>query len=92
MGCIHSVQGYDLNYAFVIVGNEIGYDVKKDRIIIRPDKYYDQNGKNTAGYEELKEYIRSIYYVLFTRGIKGTYLYVCDPGLRAYLSRYVDVV
>lgn len=92
VGCIHSVQGYDLNYAFVIVGNEIGYDVKKDRIIIRPDKYYDQNGKNTAGYEELKEYIQSIYYVLFTRGIKGTYLYVCDPELRAYLSRYVDVV
>lgn len=26
VGCIHSIQGYDLNYAFVILGNEISYD------------------------------------------------------------------
>ncbi|MFR1762516.1 DNA/RNA helicase domain-containing protein [Frisingicoccus sp.] len=23
VGCIHSTQGYDLNYAFIILGNEI---------------------------------------------------------------------
>ena len=32
-----------------------------------------------------------IYYVLMTRGIRGTYLYVSDPNLRDYISRYVDV-
>ena len=26
VGCIHSIQGYDLNYAFVILGKDIGYD------------------------------------------------------------------
>ena len=41
--------------------------------------------------EELKEYIQHIYYVLMTRGIRGTYLYVSDPNLRDYISRYVDV-
>lgn len=90
VGCIHSVQGYDLNYAFVIIGNEIGYDAEKKSIIVRPQNYYDQNGKKTAEYEELKEYIQHIYYVLMTRGIRGTYLYVCDPELRKYISQYVD--
>lgn len=90
VGCIHSTQGYDLNYAFVILGEEIGYDDKEKTIIVRPQNYYDQNGKKTAGYEELKEYIQHIYYVLMTRGIKGTYLYVCDPELRKYISQYVD--
>ena len=90
VGCIHSVQGYDLNYGFIIMGNEIGYDEKQNRIIIRPQNYFDRNGKATAGDEELREYIQHIYYVLMTRGIRGTYLYVCDPALREYLSQYVD--
>lgn len=90
VGCIHSTQGYDLNYAFIIMGNEIGYDSKKKSIIVRTENYYDQNGKKTAQYEELKEYIKHIYYVLMTRGIKGTYLYVCDPELKKYISQYVD--
>lgn len=90
VGCIHSTQGYDLNYAFVIIGNEIGYDLDKKKIIIQPQNYYDQNGKKTAEYEELKEYIQHIYYVLMTRGIRGTYLYICDPGLREYISKYID--
>lgn len=90
VGCIHSTQGYDLNYAFIIVGNEIGYDPVNKNIIVRENNYFDQNGKKTASYEELKEYIKHIYYVLMTRGILGTYLYVCDPDLREYISNYVD--
>ena len=91
VGCIHSIQGYDLNYAFVILGNDIGYDKESKKIIIRPDNYYDQNGKKTAGYDELLDYITNIYYVLLTRGISGTCLYVCDDDLREYLSQYIEV-
>ncbi len=90
VGCIHSIQGYDLNYAFVILGKDIGYDKISKQIIVRPECYFDQNGKRTAGYEELLEYIKNIYYVLLTRGIKGTYLYVCDDDLREYLSNYIE--
>ena len=89
VGCIHSIQGYDLNYAFVILGNDIAYDKTSRRIIVRPKNYYDKNGKRTASYDELLEYIKNVYYVLLTRGIKGTYLYVCDPDLRAYLSQFM---
>ena len=92
VGCIHSTQGYDLNYAFIILGEEIGYDPVSKSIIIRPQNYYDQNGKKTVEYEELKEYIQHIYYVLMTRGIRGSYLYVCDQELRKYISQYVDTV
>ncbi|SCW62429.1 hypothetical protein SAMN02910456_02235 [Ruminococcaceae bacterium YRB3002] len=92
VGCIHSIQGYDLNYAFVILGNDIGYDKLCGEVVVRPENYYDKNGKNTASYPELLEYIRHIYYVLMTRGIKGTYLYVCDDALREYLSNYIEVL
>lgn len=91
VGCIHSIQGYDLNYAFVIIGNDIGYDKSSNKIIVRPECYFDQNGKRTATYEELLAYIKNVYYVLLTRGIKGTYLYVCDPDLKEYLMNYIDM-
>ena len=92
VGCIHSIQGYDLNYAFVILGNDIGYDKQKGEIIVRPDQYYDSNGKRTASYGDLNRYIRNIYYVLMTRGIKGTYLYVCDDNLREYIGKHIEVI
>lgn len=91
VGCIHSIQGYDLNYAFVILGKDIGYDKAAEKIIVRADCYFDKNGKRTATFEELLEYITNVYYVLMTRGIKGTYLYVCDENLREYLSQYMEV-
>ena len=92
VGCIHSIQGYDLNYAFIIMGPEIGYDPAKKEIIIRKENYFDANGRKSATDEELEEYIRHIYYVLLTRGIRGTYLYVCGPELRRYISGLVDTI
>jgi hypothetical protein len=29
---------------------------------------------------------------LMTRGIKGTYVYVCDDALREYMKSFFDVV
>lgn len=92
VGCIHSIQGYDLNYAFVIMGNDIKFDKSSQSIVVEKNSYYDRNGKATATGEELLEYIKNIYYVLMTRGIRGTYLYVCDPELREYFKQYVDEI
>jgi len=91
VGCIHSIQGYDLNYAFVILGDDIKYDTEKDEIIIDANNYYDKKGKATTSYEELLSYIKNIYYVLMTRGIKGTYLYITNSELKEYFARYLDV-
>jgi DUF2075 family protein len=31
--------------------------------------------------------VRNIYAVLLTRGMLGTYVYVCDPALREHLRK-----
>ena len=87
IGCIHTVQGYDLNIAGVIFGEDIYYDNETGMIRINPKKYYDSLGK-TKDSEKLKEYIIHIYETLMTRGINGTYVYACDPALREYLRRF----
>lgn len=93
IGCIHTIQGYDLNYAGVIFGEEIKYDPLRKTIVIDKKNYYDLQGKTALKNEEaLKEYITNIYKTLLTRGIQGTYIYVCDKELRKYLSQFIETV
>lgn len=91
VGCIHSIQGYDLSYAYVLIGSDLvlGEDgaPKSNKA-----SYFDRNGYATASPEELDRYIKNIYYVLLTRGILGTHIYVADPQLRAYLKCYFPSV
>lgn len=92
VGCIHTTQGYDLNYTGVIFGNEISYNPTTNEIVIIPENYYDRNGKNgIKDLSILKEYIINIYKTLMYRGIKGTYVYVCDENLREYFRNYISV-
>ncbi len=90
VGCIHTTQGYDLNYAGVIFGNEITYNPSTNAIEIVESNYYDRNGKlSIADPQELKDFILNIYRTILLRGIKGTYVYVCDEELRSYLARFI---
>jgi DUF2075 family protein/predicted GIY-YIG superfamily endonuclease len=90
VGCIHTTQGYDLNYTGVIFGNEISYDKRKAEIIIKSENYRDKAGKySITDPQQLKEYIINIYKTIMLRGIKGTYVYACDKDLRAYLSEHI---
>ncbi|MFI3236640.1 MAG: DNA/RNA helicase domain-containing protein [Lachnospiraceae bacterium] len=92
IGCIHSIQGYDLNYAFVIFGREISYDPNTKQLIVNRSLYFDENGKKTTTDDELLGYIKDIYYVLLSRGIKGTYIYAYNEALQEYLANFMDVV
>lgn len=91
VGCIHTVQGYDLNYCGVIIGPEIDYDFNNQKIIVYKNKYKDFAGKQKVESEEdLRQYIINIYEVLLTRGIKGTYIYVCNENMRKYLGQFIE--
>ena len=90
VGCIHTTQGYDLNYAGIVFGNEITYDKVNNEILILQDNYHDKNGKQTIkDPKELKDFIINIYKTLLLRGIKGSYIYVCDKNLREYFANYI---
>lgn len=86
IGCIHTTQGYDLNYAGVIFGEEIVYNPDKKRIEIIRDNYYDRYGKADTSDKQLEEFILNIYRTLMLRGVEGTYIYACDRNLREYLK------
>lgn len=96
VGSIHTVQGYDLNYAGVIIGRDLRWDDRQQRVVFDRSQYFDTKGMEnnprlgvTYTDEDLRRYVVNIYAVLLTRGIKGTYVYVCDPGLRERLARLI---
>ena len=97
VGGIHTIQGYDLNYAGVIIGNDIGYDPLQKRIFLRRENYFDKKGKENNPVlgieysdEDVLQFVLNIYKVLLTRGIKGTFVYVRDPDLREFLRVKFD--
>lgn len=93
MGCIHTTQGYDLNYGGVIFGNEIIYNPQTKKIEIIKDNYYDTKGKNGIdNLNVLQDYIINIYKTLMYRGIKGTFIYVCDDNLREYFKNHIRFI
>jgi DUF2075 family protein len=96
VGSVHTVQGYDLNYVGVIIGLDLRFDTERKRLFIDRKSYFDTRGKQnnpqlgkTYSDDELLRFITQIYAVLMTRGILGTYVYACDPGLREYLKAFI---
>lgn len=92
VGCIHTTQGYDLNYAGVIIGPELDYDFDKEELVIYRDQYKDKAGKNTISNQLiLKDFILNIYKTILLRGIKGTFVYACNPNMQKYLAQFFPV-
>jgi DUF2075 family protein len=95
VGGIHTVQGYDLNYAGVIIGADLKFDPESQKIVFDRSSYFDTKGKennDALGFkysdEDILQFVVNIYRVLMTRGIRGTYVYVVDPALRNHLSKF----
>lgn len=94
VGSIHTVQGYDLNYAGVIFGPDLSFDPDQRKFVFNRASFYDlramrNNGKLGVKFsdEEILQYVLNVYGVLLTRGMRGTFIYAVDPGVREYLGR-----
>jgi len=95
VGSIHTVQGYDLNYAGVIIGPDLVWDQVLQRMAVNRTSYHDTKGKSNSKVLGVKvddaallEMVKNVYRVLLTRGMRGTYVYVSDPALRERLRPF----
>lgn len=92
VGSVYTIQGFDLNYAGVILGRSVGYDAANDRIKLRPELYDDHAGftkkNNISDVAQVKDkIIMNSVNVLLTRGVKGLFVYAWDPELRERLKQ-----
>ncbi len=74
----------------MIFGREIDYDKENRCITINPELFFDEYVRRGADPETLHRYIINAYRVMLTRGIKGCYVYACNPGMAEYLGEFID--
>lgn len=90
IGCIHTCQGLELDYIGVIVGKDMRFENNK---VITDVTERSRNDQSVKGFKALlgsnkeqalqdaDEIIKNTYRTLMTRGMKGCYVYFCDPAL-----------
>ncbi|PEJ83393.1 DNA/RNA helicase domain-containing protein [Bacillus toyonensis] len=95
IGCIHTIQGSDLNYVGVIIGRDLTIDLESGKLKVNRKQYFDVKGSTLPGDDiddtELLEYIKRIYYVLLSRGIYGCYVLIEDKHLRDYIIKQIQL-
>lgn len=95
VGSVYTIQGFDLNFAGVILGRSIGWDHQEQCLKIKPEYYDDHAGftkkKNIFNVDKVKEkIILNSLNVLLSRGVKGLYVYAWDKELREVLLNSVS--
>lgn len=85
-GCIHSAQGWEVDYIGVIIAGDLKYDPDKD-CLCSNDAVWNQDRNVPKEGLEKDRITKNIYRVLMTRGKKGCYIYACDPQVREYIKR-----
>lgn len=90
---VSGICNISLNYLGVIIGEDIKYDKDNHCIVSDINNYHDGLGKTglTKDPIALRDYLVNIYITLMTRGIRGTYVYVCNDALREYMAQFIDV-
>ena len=91
VGSTFTIQGFDLNYAGVILGPSVKY--RNGKIIFAPSESHNHKAiRNRTLSDGTKQkfgemLIQHEVRVLMTRGVNGMYIYACDPELRAALLK-----
>jgi len=84
VGCIYTAQGFEFDYIGVIVGNDLIYDSKTNKLI--GDKTATKDPTLKRSKEKFEEHVKNIYRVLMTRGMKGCYVYFTDKKTENYFK------
>ena len=90
VGSTFTIQGFDLNYAGVILGPSVTYE--NGKIVFKPENSFDDKAvRNRTLSDNTKQkfgevLIQHAVRVLMTRGVNGLYIYACDPALRHALK------
>ena len=89
VGCIYTAQGFEFDYAGVIIGPDLIYNTETRKIETVKSATRDPMLRNAPNEATMTydDYVRNIYRVLMTRGMKGCFLYICDENLRNYMKQ-----
>lgn len=95
VGSTYTIQGFDLNYAGVIIGPSIKY--RNGKIVYDPTCSYNKKATNKRTLDDGtrvsfgEQFLKNELGVLLTRGVNGLYIYACDQELRDQLKKCINI-
>ena len=91
VGCVYTAQGFEFDYVGVIWGRDLRFDLSTQKWIA--DRTFSKDNVVRRSGDAFAAYVRNIYRVLLSRGLKGCYVYCEDEETAKFLlSRCEGVV
>jgi uncharacterized protein len=88
IGCIYTAQGFEFDYAGVIVGHDLVYDLDKQTWI--GQKEFSHDGPVKRSKDQFLELTKNTYRVLLTRGLKGCYVCFLDKSTEQFFKSRIE--
>ncbi|ARV17047.1 hypothetical protein AEP_00081 [Curvibacter sp. AEP1-3] len=88
VGCVYTAQGFEFDYVGIIFGLDFRYDWQKNEWVGDKKQSHDTMVKRSK--EQFIDLVKNTYRVLFTRGIKGCYVYFMDEGTRKFFQSRLE--
>lgn len=88
VGCVYTAQGFEFDYVGIIFGPDLRYDWNSNAWVADRTQSHDTVVKRSGG--QFIELVKNTYRVLFTRGIKGCYVYFVDEGTRRFFQSRME--
>lgn len=89
VGCVYTAQGFEYDYAGVIIGRDLVWRANQWVADRRENKDPDFRNANAVGDDRFNELVRNVYKVLLTRGMEGVVIYSPDSETSEYLKTLV---
>jgi hypothetical protein len=88
IGCIYTAQGFEFDYVGVIIGKDLIYNFDKQGWEGHAEESYDTIVKRSGN--KFLDLVKSSYYVLLTRGMKGCYVYFQDKDTERFFKSRIE--
>ena len=89
IGCVYTIQGFELDYIGVIIGNDLVYNFDEQKWKGMKENCADPVVKRSG--EKFLDLIKNTYRVLLTRGLKGCYVYFMDKDTERFVRSRIDL-
>ncbi len=88
VGCVYTAQGFEFDYAGVIWGTDLTYDLDRQAWVGNPAASYDTVVKRAKG--AFVDLVKNTYRVLLSRGMKGCFVCFVDKDTERFVRSRVE--
>lgn len=89
VGCIYTAQGFEYDYAGVIIGPDLVWRDGSWRVVRGANKDPALRSRSALSDSEFERLVKNVYKVLLTRGMQGVGIFSTDPPTNEFLTSLI---